>query len=80
MDDDTRYWLASDLADTKFQHNADKLLKLTKKAIGKNPRQFITDGLPAYKKSSKCSAKNQPHEAYSHPERHEQQQNGKAKR
>ena len=53
MDDDTRYWLASDLADTKFQHNADKLLELTKKAIGKNPTQFITDGLPAYRKSSK---------------------------
>lgn len=53
MDDDTRYWLASDLADTKFQHNVDKLLEITKKAIGKNPRQFITDGLPAYMKSSK---------------------------
>lgn len=53
MDDDTRYWLASDLADTKYQHNADKLLELTKQAIGKTPRQFITDGLPAYKKSSK---------------------------
>lgn len=47
MDDDTRYWLASDMADTKLQHNADKLLKLTKKAIDKNPNQFITDGLPA---------------------------------
>ena len=53
MDDDTRYWLASDLADTKFQHNADRLLELTKKVIGKTPTQFITDGLPAYKKSSK---------------------------
>jgi transposase-like protein len=42
MDDDTRYWLASDLADTKFQHNADNLLELTKKTIGKNPTQFIT--------------------------------------
>jgi transposase-like protein len=41
------------LADTKFQHNADKLLELTKKTIGKNPTQFITDGLPAYRKSSK---------------------------
>lgn len=53
MDDDTRYWLASDLADTKFQHNADKLLQLTKQAIGKTPKQFITDGLPAYEKSSR---------------------------
>jgi transposase-like protein len=53
MDDDTRYWLASDLAETKFQHNADKLLEMTKNAIGKTPKQFITDGLPAYEKSSR---------------------------
>ena len=31
MDDDTRYWLASDLADNKFQHNADSLLDMAKK-------------------------------------------------
>ncbi len=53
MDDDTRYWLASDLADSKFQHNADSLLEITKKQAGKNPRNFITDGLPAYAKSSR---------------------------
>ena len=53
MDDDTRYWLASDIADNKFQHNADSLLDMTKKQAGKNPRNFITDGLPAYMKSSK---------------------------
>ena len=53
MDDDTRYWLASDIAETKFQHNADNLLSMTKKQAGKNPRNFITDGLPAYMKSSK---------------------------
>ncbi len=53
MDDDTRYWLASDLADNKFQHNADSLLDMTKKQAGKSPRNFITDGLPAYAKSSK---------------------------
>ncbi len=53
MDDDSRFWLASDMATTKFQHNADNLLELTKKQAGKNPRNFITDGLPAYMKSSK---------------------------
>ena len=53
MDDDTRYWLASDIADNKFHHNADNLLQLTKLQAGKNPRNFITDGLSAYKKSSK---------------------------
>jgi len=53
MDDDTRYWLASDMATTKFQHNADNLLALTKLQAGKSPRNFITDGLLAYMKSSK---------------------------
>ncbi|MDI1494967.1 MAG: Integrase protein family [Cenarchaeum symbiont of Oopsacas minuta] len=53
IDDNTRYWLAYDVADTKFQHNADRLLELTKNAIGKNPKHFTTDGLPAYRKSSK---------------------------
>ena len=53
MDDDARYWLASDLTGNKFQHNADSLLDMTKKQAGKNPRNFITDGLPAYMKSSK---------------------------
>ena len=53
MEDDSRYWLASDMAETKFQHNADNLLKLTKDAIGRNPVHIVTDGLPAYMKSSK---------------------------
>ncbi len=30
MDDDTRYWLANDIADSKFHHNADSLLQLAK--------------------------------------------------
>ena len=53
MDDDTRYWLASDMADNKFHHNTDNLLSMTKLQAGKNPRNFITDGLQAYMKSSK---------------------------
>ena len=53
MDDDTRYWIASEMSETKFQHNADNLLKLTKETIGKNPAHFVTDGLPAYMKSSR---------------------------
>ena len=53
MDYDTRYWLASDPADNKFQHNADSLLGMTKRQAGKIPRHFITDGLQAYQKSSR---------------------------
>ena len=32
--DKTRYFLAYDVADTKFHHNTDRLLELTKNAIG----------------------------------------------
>ncbi len=53
MDGDTRFWLASDVANTKFKHNANDLLEMTKKQAGKSPRKFITDGLPAYKKACK---------------------------
>ena len=53
MDDDSRYWLASDMAHSKFKHDAISLLKETKKHIGRNPTHFITDGLPAYRKASK---------------------------
>ena len=53
MDDDTRYWLAAEMSHTKFQHNADNLLKLTKERIGRSPAHFVTDGLAAYMKSSR---------------------------
>ena len=53
MDDDTRYWIASDLADNKFHHNADDLLRASKKHTGKAPSVFITDKLHAYQKASR---------------------------
>ncbi len=52
IDDDSCYWLANDMADNKFHHNTDNLLDMTKKQAGKTPRNFITDGLQAYMKSS----------------------------
>ncbi len=53
MDDETRFWLIGEMADTKFQHQVDKLLVSTVNMTQKTPRAFITDGLPAYAKSSK---------------------------
>ena len=53
MDDDTRYWIASDLADNKFHHNADDLLRSSKAHTGKSPSVFITDKLQAYQKASR---------------------------
>lgn len=48
MDDETRYWIAQEVADTKFKHDARNLLHEGKEIAGKRPNTFITDGLPAY--------------------------------
>ena len=67
IDDKTRYFIAYDVADTKFQHNADRLSELTKNAIGKSPKHFTTDGFSAYAKSpKKVFGKNTQHHAHIH--------------
>jgi len=48
MDDETRFWIAQEVAETKFKHDARKLFQLGKKVTGKKPMTIITDGLPAY--------------------------------
>ena len=54
MDDDTRYWLAGELADSKDKHDADNIFRMTKAAAGgKNPSVLITDKLPAYRKAAR---------------------------
>jgi putative transposase len=49
MDDETRFWIAQEVADTKFTHNARTLFKQGKKIMGKKPSLLITDGLPPYR-------------------------------
>ena len=48
MDDETRYWIAQEVAETKYKHDARKIFQLAKKVTGKKPKTLITDGLPAY--------------------------------
>jgi transposase-like protein/predicted SprT family Zn-dependent metalloprotease len=48
MDDETRYWIAQEVAGSKYKHDARKLFHLAKKVTGKKPETIITDGLPAY--------------------------------
>ena len=48
MDDETRFWIAQEVADTKFKHDARNLLAMSKRLMGKKPMTFITDGLPSY--------------------------------
>ncbi|MDE0525756.1 MAG: DDE-type integrase/transposase/recombinase [Thaumarchaeota archaeon] len=54
MDDDTRYWLAGELADSNDKHDAYDIFKTTKDhAGGKNPTVLISDKLPAYQKAAR---------------------------
>lgn len=48
MDDDTRYLIAQEVADSKYKHDAHALFRRGKEAVGKKPALLITDGLPAY--------------------------------
>jgi transposase-like protein len=48
MDDETRYWIAQEVSDTKYKHDARRLFQLGKEVAGKNPKTLITDGLPSY--------------------------------
>ena len=48
MDDETRFLIAQEVADTKHTHSARGLFKLGKQVAGKKPETLVTDGLPAY--------------------------------
>ena len=48
MDDETRFWIAQEVADSKFKHDARNLLRKGKEAMKTKPKIFVTDGLPAY--------------------------------
>jgi transposase-like protein len=48
MDDETRFWIAQEVADTKYKHDAGNLFRAGKEIAGKKPLTIITDGLSAY--------------------------------
>ena len=48
MDDETRFWIAQEVAESKDKHDARNLLRMSKEVTGKKPMTFITDGFPAY--------------------------------
>ncbi len=48
MDDETRFWLAQEIADTKHKHDAGNLFKKGREVAGRRPQTLITDGLPFY--------------------------------
>ncbi|MGA3110295.1 MAG: hypothetical protein ABSD99_12735 [Candidatus Bathyarchaeia archaeon] len=48
MDDQTRFWIAKEVADTKFTADLRPLFQLGKKVAGKQPKTLITDGAPNF--------------------------------
>jgi transposase-like protein len=53
MDDQTRFWIAQEVADRKNGHDASGLLRQGKLITQTKPKVFITDGLPSYAIASK---------------------------
>jgi transposase-like protein len=49
MDDETRFWIAQEVAESKYKHDARTLFELGKKLAGKKPMTLITDGLQSYR-------------------------------
>ncbi len=48
MDDETRFWIAQEVAETKEKHDARTLFFRAKRLMEKQPKTLITDGLPSY--------------------------------
>jgi len=48
MDDETRFWIAQEVAETKLKHDARVLFHSAIRVTGKQPKTLITDGLPSY--------------------------------
>jgi transposase-like protein len=52
MDDETRFWIAQEVAESKDRHDAGKLFIEAKKLTRKEPENLITDGLQVYSVAS----------------------------
>jgi transposase-like protein len=51
MDDETRFWIAQEVADTKHNYDARRLFSKARDMIGRRPKTLITDGLPSYREA-----------------------------
>jgi putative transposase len=61
MDDETRFLIAQEIAETKDKHDARQLFITARRIMAKQPKQLITDGLPTYSVASKCIFPNAQH-------------------
>jgi putative transposase len=54
MDDETRFLIAQEVAETKDKHDARQLFITARRLMAKQPKHIITDGLPTYSVASRC--------------------------
>ncbi len=52
MDDETRFWIAQEVAESKEKHDARQLFITARRLMGKQPKTLITDGLQSYSVAS----------------------------
>jgi putative transposase len=52
LDDETRFWIAQEVAETKDKHDARKLFAKAKYLMGKQPEILYSDGLQAYQQAT----------------------------
>jgi transposase-like protein len=48
MDEQTRFWIAQEVADTKYTADVRPLFQLAKQVAGKAPRTLVSDGAPNF--------------------------------
>jgi hypothetical protein len=51
MDDQTRFWIAQEVAETKFTADIRPLFRMGKQVAGKQPVTLITDGAPNFREA-----------------------------
>jgi putative transposase len=54
MDDETRFWIAQEVGETKDKHDARQLFIRARRLMAKQPKNIITDGLQTYSVASNC--------------------------
>jgi putative transposase len=53
MDDETRFWIAQEVAESKYKHDSREIFYKARWLMQKQPKIFITDGLPTYKTNTR---------------------------
>jgi transposase-like protein len=53
MDDETRFWIAQEVAESKEKHDTRQLFIRARRLMRKQPKTLITDGLPSFEESAR---------------------------